>query len=106
MMSRRERMKERKRMWRTEQQDCFIWSVRPGSYQPWQMMAVSTLIVGWVICGLDKPLVQNMLLFMILNNCGNIPAESSFEYSEVSFKISCALFKFSLVTYHSSVHSF
>lgn len=48
-------MKERKRMWRTEKHDCFIWSVHPGFHQPWQMMVVSTLIVGQVICGLDKP---------------------------------------------------
>lgn len=36
MMSRRERMKERKRMWRTEsKQDFYICSVRPGFHQPW-----------------------------------------------------------------------
>lgn len=79
-------MKERKRMWRTEKQDCFILSVSPGLYQPWQIMVVSTLIVGWVICGLDKPLVQNMLLFMILNNCGNIPADTSLYSKELSFR--------------------
>lgn len=64
MMSRRERMKERKRMLRTEKQDCFIWSVRPGFYQPLQMV-VSTLVVGQVMRSGQTYGTQNMLLFVI-----------------------------------------
>lgn len=63
------------------------------------MIVVSTLIVGQVICGLDKPMVENMLLFVRLNNC-DIPAESSFESSKVSFKRTCTL---SLISYNTVV---
>lgn len=58
-------MKERKRMLRTEKQECFIWSVHPGFYQPLQMMVVSTLVVGQVMRSGQTYGTQNMLLFVI-----------------------------------------
>lgn len=68
-------MKLRKRMLRTEKQDCFIWSVSPGFYQPLQSMLVSTLVVGQLMRS-GQTYGTEYAYLCDLNNCGNIPAES------------------------------